>query len=134
MRLEAWQTEDWRKLREVRLSPYRRGMGPTFILRTYDGHVQGARYYGGKSTIAYRLTMREHGRTVTLFEGADFHPSPLCADDSDGSIAALLGFLTLRKGDTDDEYFADYTQIQTDFSEQHAESLSAAAIDRFGED
>lgn len=53
----------------------------------------------------------------TIFRGADFKPAPLCADDSDETLRGLLGFLTLRPGDTNAEYFADYTDRQREFAE-----------------
>jgi hypothetical protein len=52
-----------------------------------------------------------------IFRGTDFRPSPLWAIDSDDALRALLGFLTLRPGDTDREYFADYTAGQRAFAE-----------------
>jgi hypothetical protein len=111
-------------LRTVHLRPYRKGMGPTFTLRTYS--ARGDR-------IAYTLTQREDGRAVTLFEGADFRPSPLHPIDGDESMAALLGFLTLRPGDTDADYFSDYTDTQHAFCRDHAEALGFEASQRFGE-
>ena len=59
-----------------------------------------------------------------LFQGEDFYCSPLYAIDSDDACRSLLGFLTLQSGDTDDEYFDDYTQEQLDFSDTYAENLS----------
>ena len=54
---------------------------------------------------------------AVLFHGDDFGPSPMHADDSDATLRALLGFLTLRPGDTDREYFAHYTPRQRAFAE-----------------
>jgi hypothetical protein len=54
--------------------------------------------------------------------------------DSDQCVRAILGFLTLRPGDTDAEYFENYNQEQLDFCAQHAEALSYEALTRFGED
>jgi hypothetical protein len=68
-----------------------------------------------------------------LFEGEAFAGSPLHADDSDATVAALLAFLTLRPGDTDSEYFDGYSPAQLHFAERHAEVLSAEAAFRFGE-
>jgi hypothetical protein len=59
-----------------------------------------------------------------LFSGADYGCSPMHAIDSDETLRSLLGFLTLRPGDTDAEYFKDYTQDQLDFCSGDAESLS----------
>lgn len=51
-----------------------------------------------------------------IFDGDEYYPSP--AHDPEGLDAAkdLLGFLTLRPGDTDKEYFADYTPDQMAFA------------------
>lgn len=51
-------------------------------------------------------------RGTAIFAAADFRPSPLHAVDSDRTIEALAEFLALKPGDTDDEYFANYTQRQ----------------------
>jgi hypothetical protein len=77
--------------------------------------------------------MRETGKApVVLFEAEDFGCSPCHAIDGKECVAGLMGFLTLRKGDTDSEYFEAYTQAQLDFSEQYAESLRAEVYHRFG--
>lgn len=93
------------KLRRVILRPYRKGHGPTFILDTF---ATGRTDRRGQTRIAYTLKMRENGRSVVLFTGEDFCSSPMDADDSDASVASLLGFLTLRPGDTDRDYFEEY--------------------------
>ena len=53
---------------------------------------------------------------IAVFRGVDFGPSPCHADDADETLRALLGFLTLRPGDTDREYFAAYTAEQLAFA------------------
>jgi hypothetical protein len=113
------------KLRTVRFSPYKKGCGPTFTLDTY--------YLGGDK-IGYCLKMRENNKNIILFQGEDFRPSPLYAIDSDESIGSLMMFLTLRPGDTDSDYFKDYTAKQLDYCNKHAESLCCENISRFGED
>jgi len=110
-------------LRLIIMRPYRRG--PVFSLRTWDTGRTDRR---GSSIIGYRLLM--DGRA--LFEGADFRCSPMDADDSDASMAALMSFLTLRPGDTDQEYFENYTQDQLEYCDQHAEALSCYCAGRFG--
>lgn len=112
-------------LRTCVFRPY--GKGPAFKLDTWTTGRSDAR---GQSIIAYRL--RSHGET--LFEGADFSGSPLHADDSDATMRSLMSFMTLRPGDTDADYFANYTPVQLEFCEQHAEALSLEVMDRFGED
>jgi hypothetical protein len=116
-------------IRRIRLAPYRKGMGPRFALTVWDT----GRVIGGKCQLGYRLNQVNGNRRSTLFEGGDFCCSPLHAIDSDESIGALLGFLTLRPGDTDSEYFTDYTPQQLEFCEQHAESLAWEVEVRFGE-
>lgn len=116
---------DPNKLRTVRLSPYRKGMGPVFTLTTWD---TGRRDNRGSTYQRYRLSM--DGKP--LFEGDDYSPSPTHASDGDAAIGALLGLLTMRPGDTDTDYFKDYTPEQLEFASQHAESLSCEAERRFG--
>ena len=74
----------------------------------------------GKSVLAYRFFHR--GRLV--FAGADFHCSPLHAVDADATVAGVLAFLSLRPGDTDPDYFDDYTPEQLAFARAEGENLS----------
>ncbi len=106
-----------RQVRSVRFTPYRRGHGPRFCLTVYDTFKRDSL---GKNVLAYRLTM--NGRE--LFTGADFACAPGHAIDSDSCIECLMGFLTLRPGDTDADYFANYTAEQKAYCEQHAETLA----------
>jgi hypothetical protein len=91
----------------------------------------------GQTRIAYTLKCKapESGRKpyTVLFDGADFSGSPMHADDSDATVAGLLGFLSLKPGDTDAEYFESYTVGQLAWAERHAEFLGYAAMSRFGE-
>lgn len=68
----------------------------------------------GKAIVEYTFSAPDG---EVIFEGVDFHCSPLHEPESKDSAKALLGFLTLRKGDTDSEYFDDYTERQLEFSE-----------------
>ena len=129
-------------LRRCQFSPYLKGKGPTFTLTTwYTGKTDSY----GKSVIGYQLEMRNYynmrnGRIlkkwypekpIVLFEGEDFHCSPLHCIDSDNTIAGLMSFLTLRPGDTDKEYFDNYTAEQLDYCQQYAEALSYLVSDRY---
>lgn len=83
----------------------------------------------------------EHGRSYhryilqsdseVIFEGDDFSPSPMYGHEvGDAHVAGLLGFLTLKPGDTDDEYFKDHTPRQLEWVESmEAETLSYMASD-----
>ncbi len=116
---------DW--FRTVRFTPYRKGHGPTFTLRmAWTGRCDSA----GRCCIAYRLTSQRR----VIFEGDDY-AAHLHSDESletdDTLVEGLMGFLTLRPGDTDDEYFQKYTPAQLAFAEEHAESLSGEVAGRF---
>lgn len=114
---------DW--FRTVRFTPYCKGHGPSFTLRmAWTGRCDSA----GRCVISYRLN--SEGRT--LFEGSDYaahvHDS-LETDDS--LVEGLMTFLTLRPGDTDEEYFANYTPEQLAFCDAHAETLQCEMGHRF---
>ena len=111
-------------MRTARFYPYRKGLGPTFTLKLY---------YLGTERIGYTLAMREHRKTSILFEGSDFRPSPLHSVDGNEAVNSLMMFLTLRPGDTDAEYFENYTNEQREYCEQYAEALSLEVMNRFGE-
>src|SRR4051794_34254726 len=65
----------------------------------------------GKSILAYRLFDEDR----LIFEGWDYGCSPMHCIDGDESVAGLLCFLSLRPGDTDSEYFDDYTPQQLEW-------------------
>jgi len=117
--------------------PFIPGGGPNFVLTMYDTY-RFDKY--GKHILAYRLSMgsdvnveRLHTSPDTvLFEGCDFHTH---ADiGSNEMIAGIMGFLVLRPGDTDDEYFSDYTHEQLTFCSKYAEALACECMCRYGED
>lgn len=120
-------------LRVIRFSPYRKGHGPVFRLKTWDT----GRTIGGKNCVGYRLSMGMPNIVgnppvwTVLFEGEDFGCSPLHAIDSDACVAGIMGFLTLRPGDTDREYFDSYTPEQLEYCQQHAEALACEVEHRF---
>lgn len=61
-----------------------------------------------KERLAYEL---KDGRRV-IFTGEDFYCSPLHSVDSLDTVYSLLSFLSLQPGDTDREYFDNYTPEQ----------------------
>jgi len=115
-------------LRTVILAPY--ANGPRFTLQLRDT----GRFNGSHTTLAYTLSMKAPGKPRTIiFDAADYGvPSHQCID-SDDAVRGLLGFLTLRPGDTDSEYFETYTDAQRAYCAEHAEALAMATYDRFGE-
>lgn len=102
-------------LRDVEIDDHRLQVWET---GTYD--------HRGCSRLAYRLSMPDGW---VVFEGDDFAGSPMHAVDSDDTLRGLLSFLTLRPGDTDADYFQDYTPAQLAWTDGHAENLSMWADD-----
>lgn len=101
-------------LRNVSFAGY-----PGVRLLTWDTY-RTERY--GRSILGYAFYDNE---PEPLFVGEDFSCAPSLAIDSNDTILSLLSFLTLRKGDTDSEYFDGYTESQHDWSEStKCESLS----------
>ena len=84
---------------------------------------------GSRLYLYYRLT---HENKV-IFEGDDFSPSPLDDIDSDATFGSILGFLSLRKGGADDDYFKDYTEMQMEWVDQYAELVDLYAMELSGE-
>lgn len=72
-------------------------------------------FLGDRTDRGLRYKFQVDGET--LFEGDDYRPSPFYGDHSEESAKGILNFITLRKGDTDDEYFEKYTEAQTRWSE-----------------
>lgn len=107
--------DDDRVLRHVELE------GTGYTLLTWDTGRTTGRGSFAKDAIGYAFY--EPGKDEPLFVGEDFGNSPMDAIDSDESLRALLGFLTLRPGDTDPEYFESYTPEQMDFARSEAEQL-----------
>lgn len=129
-------------IRRVIFRPYRKGMGPSFTLTLWDageryeatGRRNYIRYKLTQTGSAYTATMRYRRVTTELFTGDDFSPGPMHAIDSDACVRGLMGFLTLRPGDTDSDYFREYTDEQRRFCDEHAEALSAEVMARLGEE
>ena len=81
----------------------------------------------------HQLAYKFYCKGSLIFEGNDYGCSPMHSIDGDESVAGLLGFLALREGDTEDDYFKDYTQLQLDFADEFGEDLSYLAMDLGGE-
>lgn len=82
-------------------------------LRTWDtGRTRGTGMMA-RTRVGYEL---RNPACAVLFAGDDFGPSPLHADDADETLRGLCGFLFLRPGDTDRDYFAGYSAEQLAFA------------------
>lgn len=88
-----------------------------------------------KERIAYTfVAIDENGRRKEIFSGSDFYCSPMWAIDSDQTVLSLLGCLTLREGDTDDEYFENYTPAQREFSESYSCEILGVMVHQWSEE
>src|SRR5450759_2978265 len=98
------------------------------LLRTWE--ADGFRlelYYNGTGWGRVRLAYKLFDASELIFDGDDFYPSLLYSFDGDEAIAALLGFLSLRPGDTDCKQFDEYTPRQLAWADCRPEALSIAA-------
>lgn len=111
------QEDDESLLRDVDIDGYR--------LQMWDN---GEKYERGQRRNYIRYSFTDPQGNV-VFSGEDYSPSPMHAIDSDESVRGLLGYLTLRPGDTDDEYFEKYTDEQKSFADSAAEGLSMWGMD-----
>jgi hypothetical protein len=89
--------------------------GTEFTLRLYDTYETDRL---GKHIVRYVFTMGDN----VIFDDR-LHCSPLHAIDSDECVRACLDYISLRPGDTDREFFADYTPAQHEFADMYAEEL-----------
>src|SRR6185436_10376919 len=82
-------------------------------LRTWDtGRTSGTGMMA-RSRIGYELC---DPTSNVLLRGEDFGPGATTADDSDEALLGLCGFLFLRPGDTDREFFDGYSPEQLTFA------------------
>lgn len=88
-----------------------------YALRTWE---TGRRANTGQELLGYEFCAPDG---AVLFTGEDFGCSPMDPIDSDRALRALLGFLTLKPGDTDPDYFDGYTEAQLEFARGDAEQL-----------
>ena len=82
--------------------------------RKYSLRMNVCNYKDGRLNFEYVL--RNPDKKI-LFHGKDF--SAPNGHTWKENAMSLMGFLTLRKGDTDDEYFNNYTDDQLAFSESN---------------
>lgn len=56
------------------------------------------------------------------------------ATDSKEAKALVLSLLAMRPGDTDEEYFAFYTEEQLAFANDYSDDITCARMYRYGDD
>jgi hypothetical protein len=84
-----------------------------------------SKWQNGRSYYNYVMLVDDE----VLFTGDDFSPSPMDSCDSLDSVMSLFSMLMIRPGDTDEEYFENYTPKQLEFVINEAEELSLYAYD-----
>lgn len=113
-------TDDPRMLRHVEVDGYRLMMWDTYRVGPHHKSILGYAFFAP-------------GATEPLFSGEDFGAPACRAIDSDRVVRCLLGFLTLRPGDTDRDYFDDYTPEQMAFAMGPALDLQIWATEPDGD-
>lgn len=106
---------------------------PSFLLEMWEAPAV-RRHLMSQSPMGYRLREVAPGTdpdesTDIVFEAEDYGCSPMHAIDGPECVIALLGFLTLRPGDTDKDYFNAYTERQLRFADEHGDALGMYGMD-----
>lgn len=119
-------------VRTVVLTPYAKGQGPTFRLSLFDVHATDS---AGRHGVGYRLTCKRNGESMVLFDCQDAQGAAFGhhSVDGDEAVKNVMGWLTLKPGDTDSDYFKDYTATQLEYCRSYAEALAVEVYARFGE-
>lgn len=115
-------------MRSEGFSQFTRDREINFEVRLYDLGEPSSHL--GHTSVGYEL---ERDGTV-LFQGRDFRVPGHVAIDSDKALESLMSFLCLQAGDTDAEFFDNYTPEQLAFRDEEAESLYLEVELMFGED
>jgi hypothetical protein len=103
-------------LRNVRVNGYR--------LLVWDDHT---RYSTGQYRVRYAFFLPRARKPLFLGECGVAPHDPI---DSDAALVGILGWLTLKPGDTDADFFADYTPDQLDWCQSsEAQELSWISCD-----
>lgn len=93
--------------------------------KTMDFLLKGC--HGSHHKLGYRFWDKDE----VIFEGRDFAcpRGDFEAGKFSECLLSLLGFLALRPGDTDEEYFESYTPRQREWCEERTEDLRLIVFD-----
>jgi hypothetical protein len=98
-----------------------------FEVRLFD---TGRTSRQGKILLHYQLfDHRFEDGIEPIFENTDFLVSPLHAPDEDATLASLLTFLSLRRGDIEAGHFEGYTTRQLAWRDERAGDLAMLALE-----
>jgi hypothetical protein len=90
-----------------------------FRLELHELRGPGRWREDGKTPIGYRFYHDDQ----LIFEGDDIAVPAGQTLDGDQTVRGVLGFLALRPGDVEADYFAAYTPEQLAWRDEHAEYL-----------
>lgn len=127
------------KVRTLHIRPYRKGIGmPWFRVEIWDSNTTDQR---GAPVVYWRLYECYDGRgikPVLVFDGlAEPHKwrcSGWFSVDGDEAAECVLKFASLQPGDTDPEFFEDYSPTQIAFVEAYGEAIDSERECRFPEE
>lgn len=104
------------------------------VIRAFEAPLsrQAHRWTTGHTTIDLQLVHcgRELWARGSTTVGTPAHVSV----DGESAKALALSLFALKPGDTDREFFDDYTPEQLEFAGRFGEEISMIQLDRFGED
>ena len=99
------------------------------IVTAYDGNGIG------RERIDIEVTLEGEGEPRTIFpKGSLYVGGPAIGRFCIDGVAArelVLSAVGMREGDTDEEYFDDYTPEQLEFSRQWGEAISMAGYNNY---
>lgn len=108
--------------------------GGLMVVRAFEAPIsaQAHRFTTGHTTI--ELELRFAGKTLWSRGSATVGtPAHVCVDGPEAKALALSLF-ELEPGDTDGDFFADYTPEQLEFVQTYSDEIMMARWARFGED
>lgn len=103
-----------------------------FLVELFEtGFTDYERY--GHTYVAYRFYdvdyAFETGNADPIFAGTDYGIPSGQTIDGDHAVRGILGFLSIRPGDTDAEFFDGYTERQLAWVDARAEELNLWGLD-----
>jgi hypothetical protein len=103
-----------------------RRTGPLVVIHAFDGNHTGPH---GHSRIDVEVRL---GGRVIFPRGATWCgvPAGTCMDGIEAK-ESVLSLVAMKPGDTDEDYFADYTPEQLAFAEEYGESISLERETRY---
>jgi len=71
-------------------------------------------------------------KMITLFSGKDFRHGAIRNPFDGPAIADLIFFHTVKPGDVDSEYYADWSPAQLEFADEHGDEIRMELENRYG--